>query len=106
MHKANPDKLQSSSACWAGYLSVYQLAKTGELILVGIEYPSFNSPMESDIANETPEKFSVGYSCKNSTSGVYYIDFRLNDHDIVAGFKKHSEKVDVNKVALKVLNHL
>jgi len=44
-----------------------------------------------------PEKFSVGYSCKNQTNGSYYLDFRLNDIDIVADFNDGSSKVDVNK---------
>ena len=44
-----------------------------------------------------PKKFSVGYSCKNSTNGSYYMDFRLNDMDIVADFSDGAAKMDVNK---------
>lgn len=47
------------------------------------------------------EKFSVGYSCKNSTNGSYYLDFRLHDVDIVADFDDGSSKVDVNKTKFK-----
>jgi len=45
-----------------------------------------------------PEKFSVGYSCKN---GSYYMDFRLNDVDIVADFEKNSAEVAVNETMFK-----
>jgi hypothetical protein len=48
-----------------------------------------------------PKKFSVGYSCKNSTNGSYYMDFRLNDIDIVADFDDGLAKVDVNKTKFK-----
>ena len=48
-----------------------------------------------------PEKFSVGYSCKNSKNGSYYLDFRLNDIDIVADFEKNSAEVDVNETTFK-----
>ena len=48
-----------------------------------------------------PKKFSFGYSCKNSTNGGYYMDFRLNDMDIVADFDDGSAKVDVNKTKFK-----
>lgn len=48
-----------------------------------------------------PEKFSVGYSCKNMKNGSYYMDFRLNDIDLVADFEKNSAEVDVNEIKFK-----
>lgn len=44
-----------------------------------------------------PKKFSVGYSCGNKESGSYYMDFRLNDVDIVADFEKNSAEIEVDK---------
>ncbi|NMR27312.1 hypothetical protein HH219_17520 [Pseudoalteromonas sp. NEC-BIFX-2020_015] len=45
-----------------------------------------------------PEIFSVGYSCKSATNTSYYMDFRLNDVDIVSDFEKGSTEVEVNKI--------
>jgi len=48
-----------------------------------------------------PEKFSIGYSCKSASNRIYYMDFRLNDVDIVADFEKNSAEVDVNEIKFK-----
>lgn len=48
-----------------------------------------------------PKKFSVGYACKGDNIGKYYMDFRLNDIDIVADFKDGGAKVDVKKSKFK-----
>lgn len=48
-----------------------------------------------------PEKFSIGYSCKSASNESYYMDFRLNDVDIVADFEKNSAKIDVTTIKFK-----
>lgn len=48
-----------------------------------------------------PENFSVLYICKNSDNGRYFLDFRLNNIDLVANFKRRSTDVVVNKSKFK-----
>ena len=52
-------------------------------------------------ANLLEEKASVLYTCKNSEGGKYFMDFRLNDLDLVADFKRSSTDVIVNESQFK-----
>jgi hypothetical protein len=47
------------------------------------------------------EKASVFYTCKNSDDGMYFLDFRLNDGDLVADFERSSTDVVVNEIKFK-----
>ena len=52
-NQADPKKLSASTACWDGYIGVYELNSFGELTLVQIDYPSFEKRTEPDTVNET-----------------------------------------------------
>jgi len=43
------------------------------------------------------EKASIIFICKNSEKGQYFLDFRLNDEDLVTSFKRNSTDVVVNE---------
>jgi hypothetical protein len=51
-NKGNMDKFVASSACWRGYVSVYELAPSGELTLIRFEYPFGREKREHDKVNE------------------------------------------------------
>jgi hypothetical protein len=53
--KGNVDKVTVCSACWRGYISVYELTSSGELVLIAFEYPFGNAPMDTDPVNEVLE---------------------------------------------------
>lgn len=54
-HKGDLDKCQVFSACWRGYVSVYELKQSGEIYLVKFEYPFGSESSESDEVNERLE---------------------------------------------------
>ena len=43
------------------------------------------------------QKFSIGYLCKGSDQGMYFLDFRLNNTDIVADIKRGLTDFTVNE---------
>lgn len=47
------------------------------------------------------KEFSLLYACKDSKNIMYFYNFRLNDADLVAEFKKDSTDVVVNKSHFK-----
>lgn len=47
------------------------------------------------------KEFSLLYACKDSQSRMYFYNFRLNNIDLVADFKKGSTEVVVNKSQFK-----
>lgn len=47
------------------------------------------------------QEFSLLYACKDSRNTMYFYNFRLNDVDLVAEFKKDSTDVVVNKSQFK-----
>jgi len=53
--KGDPEKCAVCSACWRGYVSVYELNNEGEIRLVKFEYPFGGTPREADEADETLE---------------------------------------------------
>ncbi|GHA36507.1 hypothetical protein ACFFLZ_22840 [Photobacterium aphoticum] len=50
--KGDPEKCVVCSACWRGYVSVYELVPSGEMHLVKFEYPFGRTPREPDEADE------------------------------------------------------
>ena len=50
--KADPKKLSVFTACWKGYIGVYELNESGKLTLTQFEYPSFEEKIESDLVYE------------------------------------------------------
>jgi hypothetical protein len=53
--KGDLDKVTVCSACWRGYISVYKLTSSGELVLIEFEYPFGDISMDADPANEVLE---------------------------------------------------
>ena len=53
--KGDPHKCAVCSACWRGYVSVYELNESGELLLTKFEYPFGRAPRDPDLANEILE---------------------------------------------------
>lgn len=43
------------------------------------------------------KEFSIIYACKDSKNTMYFYNFRLNNVDLVADFKKNSTEVAVNE---------
>jgi len=41
------------------------------------------------------------YTCKNSKNGRYFMEFRLNESDLAANFKRHSPDAIINKSTFK-----
>ena len=52
-------------------------------------------------ANLEAEDFSILYTCKNSENKKYFLNFRLNNIDIVADFKRNTTDVVVNESQFK-----
>ncbi|MCG8093229.1 MAG: hypothetical protein JAZ17_06305 [Candidatus Thiodiazotropha endolucinida] len=50
--KGDPEKCAVCSACWRGYVSVYELEPSGEIRLVKFEYPFGRTPREPDEVGE------------------------------------------------------
>jgi len=50
--EADPNKLNVFTACWAGYIGVYELNESGKLTLTQFEYPSFEDKIEPDSVYE------------------------------------------------------
>ncbi len=53
------------------------------------------------MADLVAKDFSILYACKDSFQRMYFYNFRLNDMDLVADFKKTSTDVVVNKSQFK-----
>lgn len=53
------------------------------------------------MADLVAKDFSILYACKDSFQRAYFYNFRLNDIDLVADFKKTSINVVVNKSQFK-----
>ena len=53
------------------------------------------------MADLVAKDFSILYACKDSFQRIYFYNFRLNDIDLVADFKKSSTDVVVNKSQIK-----
>jgi hypothetical protein len=53
------------------------------------------------MADLVAKDFSILYACKDSFQRMYFYNFRLNDIDLVADFKKSSIDVVVNKSKFK-----
>ena len=53
--KGDPNKCVACSACWRGYVSVYELQPSGQLKLIRFEYPGFLRSTEIDNSNHVPE---------------------------------------------------
>jgi len=53
------------------------------------------------MADLVAKDFSILYACKDSFQRMYFYNFRLNDIDLVADFKKSSTDVVVNKSQFK-----
>lgn len=51
--------------------------------------------------NLQAKKAFVFYSCKNSDNTMYFMEFRLNDGDLVASFKRNSPDVVINESTFK-----
>lgn len=65
--EADPQKLNVFTACWDGHIKVYELNSKGKLILIQIEYPSFDNKIEPDSVYELLEgdfwlEFRAGFS--------------------------------------------
>lgn len=84
-------------------ISFHSFAATEQGFVVNILPTKLTLPIDCEAQvklqrlKSEPKKFSVGYSCGNKESGSYYIDFRLNDVDIVADFEKNSAEIEVDK---------
>ena len=50
--KGDLEKCAICSACWRGYVSVYELTSSGEIHLVKFEYPFGRTPRDPDKADE------------------------------------------------------
>ncbi|MCJ8321788.1 MAG: hypothetical protein HRT52_22085 [Colwellia sp.] len=53
------------------------------------------------MADLVAKDFSILYACNDSFQRMYFYNFRLNDIDLVADFKKSSTDVVVNKSQFK-----
>jgi len=53
------------------------------------------------MADLVAKDFSILYACKDSFQRMYFYNFRLNDIDLLADFKKSSTDVVVNKSQFK-----
>ncbi|MBE0368504.1 hypothetical protein [Pseudoalteromonas aurantia] len=53
------------------------------------------------MADLVAQDFSILYACKDSFQRMYFYNFRLNNIDLVADFKKSSTDVVVNKSQFK-----
>ena len=53
--KPDPTKLNVFSACWNGYVNVYELSTSGTLALIKIEYPSLGGVITPDAVYEILE---------------------------------------------------
>lgn len=53
------------------------------------------------MADLVAQDFSILYACKDSLKRMYFYNFRLNNIDLVADFKKGSTEVVVNKSQFK-----
>jgi hypothetical protein len=62
--KGDPEKCAVCSACWRGYVSVYELNPSGEIRLVKFEYPFGRTPREPDDADEV-------------LKGGFWLEFRM-----------------------------
>lgn len=54
------------------------------------------------MADLAAKDFSILYACRDSLQRMYFYNFRLNDIDLIADFKKTSTGVVVNKSQFKV----
>jgi hypothetical protein len=59
---------------------------------------SIDCEARTDLRAERPYVF---YTCKNSDNGMYFLEFRLNDMDLVADFKRNSPNAVVNESKFK-----
>jgi hypothetical protein len=79
-HQTDPKKKHVSTACWRGAISVYELNKDGELILVKFEYPSLSYTTEPDSVCEKLEgDFWLGFRSNFQAPNIYipFIDGKL-----------------------------
>lgn len=89
---------------------------TAILLLISVQ--AFANKQEGVVVNILPDKlilsntcaaradlesqeFSIIYACKDSQDRRYFYNFRLNNIDLVADFKKSSTEVVVNKTHFK-----
>lgn len=59
---------------------------------------SINCEARTDLQAEKPYLF---YTCKNSDNGRYFMEFRLNDGDLVANFTQHSPDAVISESQFK-----
>lgn len=53
------------------------------------------------MADLVAQDFSILYACKDSSQRMYFFNFRLNNIDLVADFKKNSTEVVVSESLFK-----